>query len=77
MSFSNSFPLSALRLPPLFSWLSALLNRKPQASSQAPAEPLSEEEAFLAGSTDGADCERRQRLLERNREQVLLRNPFL
>jgi len=74
MSFSDP---SVLRVPPLFRWLSEMLNRKPQASSQAPTEPLSQEEAFLAASTDGADCERRQRLLERNREQVLLRNPFL
>lgn len=74
MSFSDP---SALRVPPFLRWVSELLTSKSQVKAQAQSEPLSDEEAFLAASTDTADCERRQRLLERNREQVLLRNPFL
>ena len=77
MSFSDPSALSVLRVPPFLRWASTLLTTKPQAKAQSQSEPLSDEEAFLAASIDAADCERRQRLLERNREQVLLRNPFL
>lgn len=38
---------------------------------------LSNEEAFLAASTDHADCERRQRWLAQRHQGILRRAPFL
>lgn len=74
MSFSDP---SALSLPALLRWFSAWFARTQSTPQSKPAARiLTEEEAFLAESTDAADCERRQRLLDRHRD-LLRRNHFL
>lgn len=74
MSFSDP---SALSFPPFLRWVTSLFAGSSNLpKSKSPAQVLTEEDAFLAESTDTADCERRQRLLARHHD-LMRRNHFL
>jgi hypothetical protein len=74
MSFSDP---SALSFPPFLRRVSSLFAGSANLpKSKSPAQVLTEEEAFLAESSDAADCERRQRLLARHHD-LMRGNRFL